>query len=318
LDQHAIDHADHAFGVKRECSAAILVNARSGLTGRSLPVIELLTQALSHRAIYPRVFMAAPGHMEEALEACRKEEPELLFVIGGDGTILAAAEAFLGTKTALAIIPGGTVNQLARDLGIPLDPAAAVSALGAGALRAIDVGMINGRAFLCTSVTGPLAKLQRYREEARGSLWATLGSFVMTGFKATTLRPAKLSIRAGAAAWQEETRGVIVSVNPLAEVVSRVPLRERLDGGRLAVYAARESGYLTLFRMAAAILAGRARHHPNIAYHECAELTLDAKRRFITVLNDGEIRRLRTPLNLAVRPGALTVVAPLPAVAVAA
>lgn len=313
-----MDRADRVFGVKRECSAAILVNARSGLSGRPMPVIELLTQALSHRAIYPRVFMAAPGHMEEAIAACRREEPDLLFVIGGDGTVLAAAEAFLGTKTALAIIPGGTVNQLARDLGIPLDPATAVNALAAGALRAIDVGVVNGRAFLCTAVTGPLAKLQRYREEARGRLWATLGSFVMAGFKATTLRPAKLSIRAGPAAWQEETRGVIVSVNPLAEVVSRVPLRERLDGGRLAVHAARESGYLTLFRMAAAILAGRARHHPDIAYRECAELTLDAKRRFITVLNDGEVRRLATPLKLEVKPRALTVVAPLPSVAAAA
>ena len=45
-----------------------------------MPVIELLTQALSYRAIYPRMFMAASGHMDERIAACRREEPDLLFV----------------------------------------------------------------------------------------------------------------------------------------------------------------------------------------------------------------------------------------------
>ncbi len=310
MDPNIAPSVDSIFGLRPGLTAAILANASSGLSERPTFAIDAVAQALSRHGIYPRVFMAERGRLEETLDAARREAPDLLVVIGGDGTILAAAEAFLGTKTALAIIPGGTVNQLARDLGIPLDPAGAVATLATGTLRAIDVGMVNGRAFLCTSVIGPLAKLQRYREEARGRLWATLGSFLVTGAKAITLRPAKLSIRAGSAAWQEETRGVIVSVNPLAEAAARVPLRERLDGGRLAVYAARERGYLTLFRMAAAILAGRARHNPNIAYHECSGLTIGARRRFLTVLNDGEIRRLATPLRLEVRPGALTVVAP--------
>lgn len=312
MDGAVTEEDDAIFGLRRDLSAAILANASSGLTDRPSPAIDAAAQVLSRHGIYPRVFMAEAGRMDAALEACKREAPDLLVVVGGDGTILAAAEAFLGTRTALAIVPQGTVNQLARDLGIPLDPAGAVAALAGGVARSIDVGTVNGRAFLCTSVIGPLAKLQRYREEARGRLMATLGSFIVTGLKAATLRPAKLVIGRGAEARLEETRGVIVSVNPLAEIVSRVPLRERLDGAVLAVYAARERGYFTLFRMAAAILAGRARNHPNIGYHEAAELTINARRRWLTVLNDGEIRRLRTPLTLAVLPKALTVIAPAP------
>ncbi|CEJ14633.1 Diacylglycerol kinase [bacterium YEK0313] len=298
------------FGLGPGLKAAVLANASSGLRRRTAEAVDAAAEALARHGVYPRVFLARRGRLGEALTACRLEEPDLLIVIGGDGTILSAAEAFLGSRTVLAIVPGGTVNQLARDLGLSLDPVAAVDQLAAGTIRHIDVGTVNGRAFLCTAVVGPLAKLQRYREEARGRLWATFGSFFVTGLKAVTLRPATLKIHHGAEAWVEETRGVIVSVNPLAETVSRVPLRERLDGGTLAVYAARERGYFSLFRMAAAILAGRARTHPHVGYHEAEELQIDARRRSLIVLNDGEVRRLATPLRLAVQAGALRVVAP--------
>jgi diacylglycerol kinase family enzyme len=157
LDRDIIASEDSIFGLRPGLTAAILANASSGLSERPTFAIDAAAQALSRHGIYPRVFMAERGRLDETLAAARREDPDLLIVIGGDGTILAAAEAFLGTKTALAIVPGGTVNQLARDLGIPLDPAGAVAALASGALRAIDVGMVNGRAFLCTSFIGPLA-----------------------------------------------------------------------------------------------------------------------------------------------------------------
>ena len=309
--QRTIDQEEERiFGLPPGLKAAVLANASSGLRRRTAEAVDTAAEALARHGIYPRVFLARRGRLGEALTACRLEEPDLLIVIGGDGTILSAAEAFLGSRTVLAIVPGGTVNQLARDLGLSLDPVAAVDQLAAGMVRRIDVGTVNGRAFLCTAVVGPLAKLQRYREEARGRFWATLGAFFVTGLKAVTLRPATLKIHHGAEAWIEETRGVIVSVNPLAETVSRVPLRERLDGSMLAIYAARERGYFSLFRMAAAILAGRARTHPHVGYHEADELQIDARRRTLIVLNDGEARRLATPLRLAVQPGALSVVAP--------
>lgn len=298
------------FGLREGQTAAVLTNVASGLTDGPSPAVVAVVERLSDHGIYPRIFMAGGGRLATALEACRREPPDLLVVIGGDGTVLAAAEAFLGTPTALAVVPAGTINQLARDLGIPLDPMAAVAALATGAPRQIDVGIVNGRAFLCTSVIGPLALLQRYREEARGRPIASIGSFFTTALKALSLRPSRLTLRSGNRSWQQETRGVIVSVNPFAETVSRVPQRAFLDGGLLAVHTANENGWFPLFRMAAAIMAGRARRHDAIGYHETVDLTVEARRRRLVVLNDGEVRRLETPLRFAVRPGALTVMAP--------
>lgn len=308
----SIAGGDGIFGLQGMPSVAVLANRSSGFGGDGGGAVEAVVTALSARGIYPRIFMARGGRLQEAIAACRAQAPDVVVVTGGDGTILAVAEAFRGTSTAIAVVPQGTVNQLARDLGIPLAALTAIESLIGGSVRPIDVGIANGRAFLCTCVIGPLAKLQRYREQARGRLAATLVSFLRTGLKATTLRPARLSIADGSSAWTEETRGVIVSVNPLAETVSRVPLRERLDGGVLAVYAARERGFLTLFRLAASIFAGRARWDPAVGYHEAPALTIGARRGWLTVLNDGEIRRLRTPLRLSVEPGGLNVVVPRP------
>lgn len=304
------DAGAELFGLREGQTVAVVTNVASGLTDGPSPAVWAVVARLSQHGIYPRVFMAGGDRLAGALEACRREPPNLLVVIGGDGTVLAAAEAFLDTDTALAVVPAGTVNQLARDLGIPLDPLEAVGALACGTRRSIDVGMVNGRAFLCTSVIGPLALLQRYREEARGRVLASLASFVRTGFKALTLRPSRLTLESGPHAWQQVTRGVIVSVNPFLEAVSRVPRRACLDGGLLAVHAARESGRFPLFRMAAAIMAGRARRDQAIGYHETAELTIRSRRRSLVVLNDGEVRRLETPLRFSVRRRALTVIGP--------
>ena len=299
------------FGLQGRPSVAILSNKGSGFGGKGSTAVNAVASVISGHGIYPRIFMAKGGRMKDAVAACKASAPDVVVVMGGDGTILAAAEAFLDTETALAIVPQGTVNQLARDLTIPLDPAAAIAALAAGRLAAIDVGTVGGHIFLCTSVIGPLAKLQRYREEARGRLGATLLSFLRTGLKAATLRPARLVIRDGSQSWAEETRGVIVSVNPLAEIISRIPFRDRLDGGLLAVYAARERGFFTLFRLAASVLAGRARRDPGIGYHEAASFTIDARREWLTILNDGEIRRVRAPVDFGVKPRALKVVVPV-------
>lgn len=291
-------------------SVAILANRSSGLTARTAHAVDVAVSTLAAHGFYPRVFMAKRGRLGEALAACRRDHPDLVVVIGGDGTILAAAEAFLETGTPLAVVPLGTVNQLARDLAIPLDPELAMTALASGTLQTIDVGRVNGRAFLCTCVVGPLARLQRYREQARGRLPATLLAIATTLVKAFSLRPMRLVLGDGARTWQEDSRGVIVSVNPFLTQPSRIPKRGRLDGGRLAVYAARDNGRLTLMKMAAAILAGRAGDNAGIVYHEAPALTIAARRRRITVLNDGEIRLLAAPLRFDLSPGALRVLVP--------
>jgi diacylglycerol kinase (ATP) len=94
------------------------------------------------------------GHARElAREAVDRGDP-ILIVAGGDGTTNEAARATVGTETALAIVPVGSGNGLARSLGIPLRPMPALRALEAGVTRHMDVGHANGRLFLNISGAG--------------------------------------------------------------------------------------------------------------------------------------------------------------------
>jgi YegS/Rv2252/BmrU family lipid kinase len=81
-----------------------------------------------------------------------KEGAEVLFVCGGDGTVLTAVAALVGTSAALAVLPSGTGNVLALNLGLPNDVVAGVRLATRGARREIDLGQVEGRPF--TIATG--------------------------------------------------------------------------------------------------------------------------------------------------------------------
>lgn len=136
--------------------ALLLYNPHAGSNDGHLEAVQR-AQAVLRRAGIETTIAAtlssaeAGGQAKDAIRAgC-----DIIFACGGDGTILDVAQGLIGESAALALIPLGTANALAHDLGIPRDPArAAQCALDAVALR-ISVGHVA-----CTSVKG--APLRRY------------------------------------------------------------------------------------------------------------------------------------------------------------
>jgi diacylglycerol kinase family enzyme len=103
----------------------------------------------------PRWFQTttASSGQEEALAAV-ESGAQVLFVCGGDGTVRAAAEALAGTQVALAVLPAGTGNVLALNLGLPLDIPSGVRVATRGGRRRIDVGEVDGRRFTVAAGIG--------------------------------------------------------------------------------------------------------------------------------------------------------------------
>jgi YegS/Rv2252/BmrU family lipid kinase len=95
-----------------------------------------------------------PGHATRIVEGFLAEKPSIVAVCGGDGTVSEAAAALLGTDIPLAILPAGTSNVLAVELGIPFDLERAVRLITEGRPKTVRAGVANGRPFLLMAGVG--------------------------------------------------------------------------------------------------------------------------------------------------------------------
>ena len=106
----------------------------------------------------------APTELAGAIARAVADGSTRILVAGGDGTIGTAASALLETTGELAILPGGTLNHFATDLGIPSEPAEALALAKSGRARPADAGLVNDRVFLNTSSVGAYVHFVKVRE----------------------------------------------------------------------------------------------------------------------------------------------------------
>jgi YegS/Rv2252/BmrU family lipid kinase len=178
-------------------NATVVINPIAGPgRARTLGACTTLARETLGRAGY-RVdvrITSAPEDAQRLAEAALAAGHELVVAWGGDGTVNAVGSAVAGTGTAMAIIPGGSGNGLARDLGVPLDAAAAFEVAASGATRAIDAGNLSGSLFFNVAGIGLDANIARRlaapgaRRGLRGYVTATfseLPSYVARDYTIT-------------------------------------------------------------------------------------------------------------------------------------
>src|SRR5215210_8066918 len=162
---------------------AVIINATSGANDKER-VRDRLAELFAARGLTPRITLAQSG--AEIVELARRavrEDCNPIVAGGGDGTINAVASQIVGTNRTLGVLPLGTLNHFAKDLGIPLDLEGATANLLEGHVEQVDVGEVNGRIFLNNSSLGLYPSIVRHREKqqerlGRGKwpafIWATL------------------------------------------------------------------------------------------------------------------------------------------------
>jgi YegS/Rv2252/BmrU family lipid kinase len=152
--------------VANERAHTLIVNPSSG-NGRGESILPEVEAELDKRhLVFRTVVTTSLEHgVEEVLRAAEAEE--IPVVLSGDGMIGQAGGALARSDTPMGIIPGGRGNDLARVLGIPNEPAAAVAILAAHDEREIDVGEVNGRRFLGIASVGFDSEANRVANETR-------------------------------------------------------------------------------------------------------------------------------------------------------
>jgi diacylglycerol kinase (ATP) len=179
-------------------SVAVVAHQKKSLGG-GLPELRRL---LADRGVDDPLWYEVPKSRKAPRQARRAVEQgaDLILLWGGDGTVQRGLDALAGSDVAVAVIPAGTANLLAGNLGIPTDLTQAVDIALDGARRSIDLGVINGERFAVMAGAGFDAIMMK---EADRGLKDRLGqlAYVWTGAKALRAGPIQMSIKVDGCQW---------------------------------------------------------------------------------------------------------------------
>src|SRR5438477_2668970 len=147
----------------------VLINRGGGGVAGDTGIRERVGGALESAGIRGEVELVAGGECEVRCRAIAERGDPLLVVGGGDGTVAAAAAALVGTETLLGILPLGTLNHFARDLGLPLNMDEAARVIAGRSERRVDVAEMNDQIFINNSAIGlyPLMVVDRDLQRMR-------------------------------------------------------------------------------------------------------------------------------------------------------
>jgi diacylglycerol kinase family enzyme len=261
-------------------SGLLLLNPRSG---DDRPSADDLREEAEQRGIRVHVL----GENDDAAEVARTAEADALGMAGGDGSLGAVADVSIERDLPFVVVPFGTRNHLARDLGLDRDdPIAALDAFG-GEERRIDVGRVNGRLFLNNVSLGHYARLVHRRERHRRRSEALAGARALLRL-VRDRQPLGLKVDGR----DVETHVALVANNDYALDLFSLGEREGLDEGLLHLYLAHGLLPRTWEERA------------------CDRLVIDSQRGRLEAAIDGEPAELETPLEFTIQPEALRVLLP--------
>ncbi|MDQ0325120.1 diacylglycerol/lipid kinase family protein [Rhodopseudomonas julia] len=291
----------------------VVFNANSGTAAGLTP--DALSEQFAAAGFEAAVDSDMARPLRDRVAEAAASQADIIVAAGGDGTVTAVAAALLGSNKKLAILPLGTANLLARDLAVPLDIKEAISTLREMQPRAIDVCEVNGRIFLHKVVIGFAPAVAAGREHLRHNPdFGTRLSFLRFFWRRLT-HPQDLRMtleRDGADNTETlRVRSIAVANNAYDEELGRFFSRRRLDRGLLTVYALRHLGLIDLLRLTAGMALGRWRDDEALIIHEAHEVRLSTQRQLVQAMIDGEVEKIRPPLDFRIHPQALTVLAPV-------
>jgi YegS/Rv2252/BmrU family lipid kinase len=248
------------------------------------------------------------------IAARRRQGVRLFIAAGGDGTIHHVVQGVAGTDAVLAVIPAGTYNHFARDLGIPLDWKEALDVALNGETRQVDTGRVNDRYFVNNISLGLYPDLVA-RREARGRDYPRWKAR-LHAFYATMRRYRHVTLVVESETVQEVIRTHVFMISNNSYDLERVGVeapRETLTAGKLSVYWLEHTTRFRLARMTARYVAGRVSRIEGFRSFHSAALRVQSTHGSVRIGIDGELLTMTPPLEISIVPRSLSVRVPAPA-----
>ncbi len=295
--------------VSRMRKIAVITNNAAG-SGIGSGISNRITAAFADLGTEALVIEARGRDLRKAVRALLAQGYDTITAGGGDGTLSTVASEMAGRSEALGVLPLGTLNHFARDLGVPLDLDKAIALVCSDHSRRVDIGQVNGHSFINNASLGLYPDQLRLRQvwQSRIGKWPAV---VVASF-AVFRRFPYLNITAEFNGNRLKRRCpmVLISNNKYRLEPSNLTGREQLDEGLLGIYMLRDEGRAGLVQIALHSLVFKPEEADSFESHCATELRVMIRSRRVKVALDGEVYRLSTPLRFSVLPGGLRVIAP--------
>jgi diacylglycerol kinase family enzyme len=287
---------------------AVVMNDTSG-SGDCAPKAKRLGEIFTAAGRDSRITVARGGdQLRTAVQRAVDDGCDTLVAGGGDGTVNMAASVLVGRDIPLGVLPLGTLNHFAKDLGIPLELEEAAKVVLEGTLCQVDVGEVNGHVFINNSSLGVYPAIVRLRERYRATglgkwvaaLWASLTVLRRNPFMA-------VRITVDEQATVRRTPFVFVGNNEYRMAGLQAGSRDSLVGKRLAVYVLNADRRIGLLRLGWQVLLKGVDHVKELDLLTVDSATIETRRPWLQVALDGEVVPIQSPLDYRIRPAALRV-----------
>jgi diacylglycerol kinase family enzyme len=290
----------------------VVFNPKSG-TALSLSLDhEALARRFADLGLDAQIDSSADD-LESKIERARKSDAEIVVCAGGDGTFTAIARGLANSNKTLALLPLGTANLLARDLGIPLALDTALASLSSAEPAEIDVGEVNGLLFLHKVVVGVIPAIAAAREKVRGG-----GALALLRFAQYFAQRLANAQRTAVAITSRDTvdriervHAIAVANNSYDQGWGKIFQRTSLTGGTLTLYVLKRLTLRDVLRLGGEMLTGRWQEDTTLSIETVRSVSLRTKKKRVAAMIDGEVEFLETPLRFRIRPKALRVLVPV-------
>lgn len=290
----------------------VLLNRGGGAVSADPKIADKVAKAFQEAGVDAEVELIGGGDCAVRCRAITERGDELLVVGGGDGTISAAASALVGTETALGILPLGTLNHFARDLGIPAKLEEAAKLIAQRSERRVDVAEMNERIFINNSAIGlyPLMVLDRDLQRKRLGRSKRLAMIVASMRTLARFGHQRLTLTVNDEQARVDTPLLFVGNNDYRIDIGAPGQRESIEDGRLSVFVMRQKTRLGFIAASIRALFNRARADDMVQLEDVQRLRVSSRKSMLAVSLDGEVVRAEPPLDYRIRRKALRVIAP--------
>ena len=273
--------------------------------------LDELRSLLDDAGVEPTYWSEVPKSrfVPERVERALEEGAELVLAWGGDGTVQRAIDVLAGTDATLAILPAGTANLFASNLGVPTDLEEAVEVALDGDVRTLDVGRVNGERFAVMAGVGLDATMIA---DADGELKDRFGrlAYVWTASKGLRAEPFRARIEVNGELWYDDEATCVLLGN-VGSLFGGVDAFDSAapDDGLLELGVAHAQGLGQWARTIARTAVGTTAKSPFVQMTKARKVKVELDRKVLYELDGGDRKSVRK-LKAKVEPGALSVKVP--------